>query len=716
MSIIQDIRDKYAKVTVVLIALALVGFILTDYFQGKARSGGGSTSNSIGTVNGRNINYDDFSRKVEANKQAMKAQAQQQGYPVSPAMDQQATEQTWGQEVSRLLLEEELDNLGINVGKKEMGDVLYGANAPADIKRQFTDSATGQFDAAKAKSAIESMLKSKQTSPEQKAQFIEYINNLELQRKADKYISLLANSVNEPRWYVEKQNADASQMAKVSFVNETYASIADSTIKVEDKDIADYISKHKDLFKQDESRSISYLTFSASPSAKDSATAREELLKLKAAFDSTNNLDLFFLNQTANSSYYKGYINGKAIQIGAKDSIFRTPVGSVYGPYLDGNNYSMARVEGVTQMPDTAKVRHILISTQGRDSATARQLADSIANAIAKGANFDSLCAKFSEDPGSKDKGGVYDNVTSGQMVPPFNDFMFLKPVGTKGVVNTDFGSHYMEVLSQKGGGTGYKIAYISKEIITSKETDATAQENALKFEGDSKDIKTFDAVYEKEWKAKGYNKGVATDITPSASEIRGVGVSRAFVKAIYAARKGEVLKPELIDNNYIVAVVTDVQEEGTMSVAKARPYIESILRNKKKAEQLKKKAGAITTLEAAATAFGGKQIITADSIRMEGRSSNPKLGYEPRVIGAAFNPANKGKVVPEALEGANGVYVVRVDDVTTTPVTNGDVASQRKARIEQQKQNIQNQQGQSYPLNTLRAAATIKDRRSRRM
>jgi peptidyl-prolyl cis-trans isomerase D len=714
MSIIQDIRDKYAKVTVVLIALALVGFILTDYFQSKGRSAGGSTSNSIGSVNGRNINYDEFSRNVEINKQNLKAQAQQQGYPISPALDEQASDQTWNQEIARLLLEEELNNLGITVGKKEMGDVLYGVNAPDDIKRQFTDSATGRFDAVKAKQTIDGMLKNKQTPVEQKAQFNSYINSLDLNRKSEKYVSLLANSVNQPRWYVEKQNADASQMAKISFVNETYPSIADSTIKVEDKDIADFISKHKDMFKQGESRSISFVSFSAAPSAKDSADAKKNLQALKAEFDSTDILDQFFLNQGV-TNYYKGYINGKTIQIADKDSIFRTPVGSVYGPYLDGGSYVLAKIEGVRQMPDTVKVRHILISTQqGRDSTTATNLADSIKNAIAKGANFDSLCAKYSDD-GNKNEGGVYDNVYSGRMVPTFNDFIFMNPAGSKGIVKTDFGYHYVEVLSQKGGGAGYKIAYLPKEIITSKETDAAALANANKFAGDIKDIKTFDTAFEKEWKAKGYNKGIAADVAPSVSEIRGVGISRAFVKMIYDANRGEVLKPELIDNNYVVAVVTDVQEEGTMGVAKARQYVEATLRNKKKAEILIKKAGKITTLEAAATVFGGKEIVTADSIRMTSSGSS-KLNYEPRIMGAAFNPANKGKMVPEALEGSNGVYVVRVDNVSSTPVTNGDVASQRKAQEQQMRQSVQNPQGQGYPLNTLRSAATIKDKRSRRM
>lgn len=705
MSIIQDIRDKYAKLTVVLIALALLGFILTDYFQSKSRAGGGSNSNTIGTVNGSSINYDEFMNKVEMTKQSMKSQ----GYPAAQA-DIQALDQTWNQEIDRLLLEEELNKLGIGVSKKEMGDIMYGPNAPQDLKSQFTDSITGQYDGLKAKQAIDRMLKDKQTPPEQKAQFNNYIAYLETQRKSDKYTSLLTNSVNYPRWIVEKENADASQIAKISFVNETFASISDSTIKVEDKAIADYISKHKEMFKQEESRSIAYVTFSAAPSAADTAETKNKLLSLKELFDTTSNIETFLISEGV-SNYYNGYINGKTIQIGAKDSIFRTPVGSVYGPYLDGGSFVLAKVEGVRQMPDTAKVRHILIGTQqqGRDTTTAYNLADSLRKAIAGGANFDTLCAKFSDDGGSKDKGGVYEGVYSGQMVHQFNDYIFLNAVGSKGIVKTDFGYHYIEILSQKGGGAGYKIAYLPKEIITSKATDSKAQEDALKFASESKDIKSFDAAFEKEWKPKGYKKNIAENITPSSSQAGSAGTSRSFVRAIYDADLGDVIKPELIDNNYVVAVVTEVLNEGTMSVAKARMYVEPLLKNKKKAEMLKQKIGKVTTLEAAGTALGGKQIITVDSLRMTGKSPNPALGYEPRIGGAAFNPVNKGKIVPEALEGVNGVYVVRVDSVSATAVTVGDVASQRKAKEQQAKQSLN-------PQAALRNAATIKDKRSRRM
>ncbi|MFZ9386414.1 MAG: peptidylprolyl isomerase [Chitinophagaceae bacterium] len=711
MSIIQSIREKGAKVTVVIIAIALVGFILTDYFQSQGRSAGGGPSNTVGRVNGKGINFETFNRQVDQTQENMK----QQGYPAGPSTTQTAIDNTWEQEVGRILMEEEFERLGINVGKKELGDILYGPNAPADLKSQFTDEKTGQYNPVQAKQQIDQILK--KGTPEQKASFNNYINQLILQRRYEKYMAFFGNSVNVPRWVVEKQNADNSLLAKALYVKETYASVPDSSVKVTDKEIAAYVSKHKDDFKQLESRTITYVTFDASPSAADSAETIKKLADLRAEFDTTDNIEQLLMREGSDASRnYDGYRSGNSIQSAYKDSIFKIPAGSVYGPFLEGNNYMLAKLEGARQIPDSVKVRHILIATTQRDpqsgqtvmvrdTATAYKLADSIRNAIAAGSNFDSLCAKFSDDPGSKDKGGVYDKVPSGQMVGPFNDFMFLKPVGSKGVVKTDFGYHYMEVLSQQGSGMGYKISFLPKEIMVSPETDNNASNLANLFAGDSRDLKSFDANYEKTLKGKGINKVIAT-VGPRDGQITGLGYARNFIKNVYEAKLGEVLKPEKIENNYVVAVVTEVLKEGTMSVEKARPTAEAALRNKKKAELLKQKAGKITTLEAVAAAWGGKQIETADSLRMS--ANNNTLGYEPRVTGAIFNSNNKGKVVPEVIEGQSGVYVIKVEGVTTTPVTAGSVADQRKTQIDARKNS-------ANPLEALKKMATIKDFRNER-
>jgi peptidyl-prolyl cis-trans isomerase D len=705
MSIIQDIREKYAKLTVVLVALALLGFILTDYFTGKSRMSG-NIATSVGSVNGSSISFDEFNKKVIQAEENLKSQ----GYPQGAALSQQALEQAWSQEVGQRLLKEEITALGIEVGKKELSDLLYGSSAPQDLQNQFRDPKTGLYNPVLAKQNIDQALKS--GSPEQKANISAYIDALANMRLADKYLSLFSNSVNFPKWFIEKQTAENSQLANLSIVREVYTAVPDSAVKVSESEIEAYINEHKSQFKQQENRAIQYVVFSAAPSSIDSTTAYRDLLSQQDRFITAQNLEQYLAGEGA--PFYNGYINGKAIQQPVKDSLFRLSAGAIYGPYLDANKYVLAKMIGAVKMPDTVSIRHILISTQNRDSATAYNLCDSIQKAIAGGSNFDTLTAKFSDDPGSKTNGGKYENVPSGQMVAPFNDFIFLKGAGTKGIVKTDFGFHYVEILSQKGSGTGYKIAYLPKEIVASQETDNLALNKANEFAGDCKDLQSFNDTYEKKIKASGVLKNTATDITPISYEVRGVGASRSFVRAIYEAKKGDVLKPERVDNNYVVAVVTEVNKEGTASVESARLSVDPIIRNKKKAALLRNKVGAPTTLEAAATALGGKTIETADSVRINGSLSG-SFGFEPRVTGAAFNPANKGKVVPEVIEGLSGVFVVRVNNVFSTPVLDGDVNTQRTSRYLQAKQAYSNQYSPNNPISILRNAATIKDKRQDR-
>jgi len=173
------------------------------------------------------------------------------------------------------------------------------------------------------------------------------------------------------------------------------------------------------------------------------------------------------------------------------------------------------------------------------------------------------------------------------------------------------------------------------------------------------------------------------------------------------------------VGDNYVVAAVTQINKAGTYTAANGRSYIEPILKNKKKADEIKRRIGKVTTLDAVATSM--KQTIqTADSLRFSGSGRSP-VSFEHKVLGATFNPANKGKVVPEALDGTAAVYVVKVDDVSATIVENADVAAQQKnlesqgrMRILMGNQYSQFGYGQYDPAAVLRKAATIKDNRSR--
>lgn len=716
MSIIQDIREKYAKVTVVLIALALLGFILTDYFQSKARSGGGGASSTVGSINGTSVNANDFASKVTK----LEGDMRQRGYPAS-MINSQAVEQVWNSELSRILIENEVNKLGLKIGSKELGDILYGPNMPQDLKQQLSDE-NGNYDPVRAKQQVDQMFKDKKTTQEQKDNFNNYVEQLKQQRLQEKYVALLTNSINYPRWYLEKQNADNSQIGKISMVRESFASIADSTIKIDDKEIVAYVNKHKNDFKQEESRNISYVIFNASPTAGDSLVIKNQILALKPELDTTTNATAFL----ASNGVTEGsdiYTSATAMQGAVKDSIQRLTKNQVFGPYIDGKDYVLAKLIDSKILPDSVKCRHILLGVTDRSGkpimpdSVAKAKVDSVALAIKNGANFDTLEARYTTDEAAHADKGVMtfasSTIQGNGFAKEFGQFILFdgKP-GEKKVIKTQFGWHYIEILSFIKPQPNYKVGYLRKGIVASNETDNKAQEEAGQFAADSRDEKSFNEIFEKTQKPKGREKGIGQNIKPNDAQIQGIGYSRPLVRAIYAAKKNEVLKPESVDDNYVVAVVTTVFEEGTKSPAAARAEVEPLLLNKKKAEILIKKIGKVTTLEAAATALGGKPIEVVDSIRMK---STATLGYEPRVSGAVFNPANKGKIVPEALEGQNGVYVIRVDSVSATPVTAGDIADQRKNMYQQAKQYYSNPQGPGYPVNALKQAATIKDKRSNR-
>ncbi|MBS1621395.1 MAG: SurA N-terminal domain-containing protein [Bacteroidetes bacterium] len=719
MSVIQQIRDKYARLSVILIAIAMVGFILIDYVSGKGSgifSGGNSTT--IGKVNGVRINADEFRLKV---KQQEDYEQQNPGQFGKRELNQ-IVDAVWNQEVSQTLLSQVVSKLGMQIGAKELNDIMFGANPPEDIKRLGTDPQTGVYSSVLAVQQINAI--KKRGTREDKDRLNEYIQQLEAQKFSEKYSSMLANSTNFPKWLIEKQNTDNSLLAKISLVRVPYTDsmFVDSTIKISDAEISGYINKHKEEFKQNESRSIMYVAFNATASSEDTAAIKEQINSLRTAFDTTKDIHSFLAINGSAMPFFDGYVGKNQMQQQYKDSITRLPKNAVFGPYIDGQNLILAKMIDIKTLPDSVKCRHILIGTTNpqtgqvlTDDSVAHKRIDSIANAIRNGANFDTLETKFSTDQAAHLNKGVMTfssvDIQGENFAKEFGQFILFdgKP-GDKKVVKTAFGWHYIEILKFINPEPHYQVAYLAKTIEPSSETDNNANNEATLFAGNSRDVKSFEANYEKELKPKGINKLIANNIDPNAYSINGIaGNDRQFIKSIYDASLGEVLQPERIGDQYIVAVVTEVNKEGTQSPEKARPRIEPLLRNQKKAEIFKQKLGAITTLEAAATILK-KTIETIDSLRMQPDQRIAISGHDPKVIGAAFNPANKGKVVPQPIAGVYGIYIERVDDVTATPVENADVSLRQKTLY----QNALQTARFSDPLGVMRTAATIKDYRSK--
>ena len=123
MSIIQKIRDKAAWLVFGLIAVSLAGFILMD--AGKSRFfGGSSQQTTIGVVNGENLDYVKFEKRVQAMQQ--QEEAQLQGQPLNEMQLQNVRESVWSQFVEDATMDEIYDKLGLQVSDKELNDMLVG--------------------------------------------------------------------------------------------------------------------------------------------------------------------------------------------------------------------------------------------------------------------------------------------------------------------------------------------------------------------------------------------------------------------------------------------------------------------------------------------------------------------------------------------------------------------------------------------------------------
>ena len=706
MQIIQKIRDKGAAIVIAVIALSLIGFILMDANLGANRRSAGGAS-TIGEINGVSIDSKEYQDKVKQIEG-------QYGGRISGPQVYMVRQNAWDQLVAEKVLTAEFEKMGLIFSPKELSSIMFSQDAPQSLKQAFSDKTTGQYDINKVQQWWQTAKKYK--GEQRDAIEAQIVEPIKLQSLYTKYSSLIAASAYYPSWMKEKENTESKTFANISYVAIPYSTISDSTVKVSDDDILNYIGKHKTLYKQDGGRQIEYIAFNANPTSGDTAKTLETVAALKTAFFTDTNAKVFVSRNMSAKNFEDAYTLKSKLTMPQKDSVAALATGAVYGPYLDGKEIVMAKMLGSRQLADSVKCRHILIGTKDPQSgqptlsdSVAKKRIDSIEAAIKGGADFNAMVLKYSDDQGSKDKKGEYDfSVTQfSGLAKEFAETVFYGTTGDKKVVHTDFGWHYIEVLNQKNFEPAYKIAYMAKEIVASDETVNTASNKASKISGEARDIKALDAYVAK----NGLQKiDVPNLIKENDYQLGALQDARQLIKWAFEAKQGDVSEPFSIGDQFVVGAVTKIQPEGLPDAKTARPITEATVRNLKKAEQIKTKITATPTLESAAAAYN-LQVATAgaDSTLTFNSSIINGVGQEPKLIGASFNKAYQAKV-SEPIEGANGVYVVKVNSLGTKAADASEVAD--KQASERAKALAQQINGGWFE--SLKKLAVIKDERSK--
>jgi peptidyl-prolyl cis-trans isomerase D len=659
MAVLQKIRNR-SGLLLLAIGFALLAFVVQDLFT----KGFKSISTDVGSVNGKDISFDEFKIKV-ANTE----KNQQNGQSMT---SMQASNQVWNQEVSIALLTAEFEKLGIRVGEKHIVEVFKAD--PNIGQNQMFLNAAGKFDLAKFKEYFKA-------NPEGIQYLKEREKDADLNAKYQIYNSLVKGGLYTTQAEGKLKYEVETNKVTFDFVNVPFSSIKDSDVKISDDEITAYMKTKEKKFKSEEAREIEYVLIEEKPSAEDEAEIKskvQSLLNQRVLYNNTTGKndtiagfanvknDAEFVNANSDIPFDSSYVAKQDLPAENAEMLFNLPTGQISAPYMYNGYYCISKALG-RKSGAKSKASHILISWEGtqvpnkkevRTKEQAKAKAESLlAQAKANPGNFFML-AMMNSDDSSAQSGGDLGYFSPGQMVAPFNDFVFNNPIGKIGLVETQFGYHVIQVTDKQDA---VKLATIAQKIQPSEITNNKTYEQATKFEMEAASNKDFDAL------AKQMKLTVSPSVRVKAVDesFGSISNQRQIVKWAFNSDTsvGDVKRFEIVNKGHVIVKLKKVYDKGLMAVEDARPQVEPILKNKKKAEMIKAKLKG-ATLEALATA-NKVTVMNAVDLTVE-NPSIPGAGFEPKVVGIAMS-SKVGKLSQPVI-GNSGVYVLVTKAETKAP------------------------------------------------
>ncbi len=174
----------------------------------------------------------------------------------------------------------------------------------------------------------------------------------------------------------------------------------------------------------------------------------------EAQVDSVLNIQYQQANGEQN---FKNFLNANGIDFDYVRNEIKT--GVIIENYLNRyisqhNQVTEEDIQKEYEQDKTVTVRHILLRTAGKNEEEKKEIRKKMEEILArarKGEDFAALAKKYSEDPGSKNKGGLLENFGRGMTVEPFEEAAFSVPVGEiSDIVETRFGYHILKVVERK--------------------------------------------------------------------------------------------------------------------------------------------------------------------------------------------------------------------------------------------------------------------------
>lgn len=333
------------------------------------------------------------------------------------------------------------------------------------------------------------------------------------------------------------------------------------------------------------------------------------------------------------------------------------------------------------QVQNRVHAEHILFLTTGKTDAEVAEIKKAAEGVLAqakKGANFEDLATKYSEDPGSKTKKGDLGWLVQGQTVPEFEKTAFSLNKGEiSDLIRTQYGFHIIKVLDKETAHTK-SFDEVKDQIRTPLLLQKVDQQAASTADKMSAEIRQSNKVTLDDLAQK-YHLTVADTHPVAANEpVLELGNSQAVKDEIVRLRQGELSLPLRTDRGYVVLSLKQVLPAHPATLDEVRDKIIADLKQQKgdqlahtKVEDLAKRVKAGEKFDSAAKALGLDPKLS-DLFSRNG--SVPGLG-SGKLLASAF-ALNAGELGTPQQIGANWVLYQVVDKIAPNPA---DFEKQKK-------------------------------------
>ena len=348
------------------------------------------------------------------------------------------------------------------------------------------------------------------------------------------------------------------------------------------------------------------------------------------------------------------------------------------------------------KVQNRAHVEHILLKTIGKTDAEVAEIrakAQDVLNKAKKGANFEDLAKKFSEDDATKPKGGDLGWIVEGQTVPEFQQTAFSLPKGSiSDLVKTQYGFHIIKVLDRETAHIkpleevrDAILPILLDEKVRQDGNDISNQMAAAVRQSNRQPLEEL---------AKKFNLALGEAPPATASDPIGeLGSTPDLHQTLSQLRPGELSSPLQVPQGFVILTVKDIQPAHQGTLAEAHDRVLADYQQDQSAELARTKANELAKVAQAGTSFDkaakslGLAVKTSEPFSRTG--TIPDLGSGRQVEAAFGMPV--GQVSPAAQVGGNWL-VYRV--VGHQPVNPAEFTAQAE-QIRQQ--SLQSKQSAAF-------------------